>query len=79
MHFADNGYEADEQGNKQYDYGVEFASNEQEYQGYLYFVDEGNAWSHNGHDKYEWPQEEAFQNDGYEGFEENEPFPALGF
>ena len=79
MHFTDNGYEAAEQGNEQYEYGMGFTSNKQEYHDDLYFEDKANVWPYDGHDEYEGLQDESFQNDGYEGFKGNEPFPTLGF
>ena len=79
LHFTDNGFKAAEQGNEQYDYGMGFTSNEREYQDDLYFEGESNPWPYDGHDEYEGLRDKSFQNDGYEGFEENEPFPTLGF
>ena len=79
LHLTNNGYEAAEQGNGQYDYDMGFTSKEWEYQDDLYFEGETNSWPYDGYDEYERPQDESFQNDGYEGFKENEPFPTLGF
>ena len=56
-----------------------FTSNERGYQNDLYFEGETNSWPYNGYDEHEGPQDESFQNNGYEGFKENEPFPTLGF
>ena len=78
-HYTDNGYEASEQGNRQYDYDMGFTSNERGYQDDLYFESETNSWPYDGYDEHGGPQDKSFQNDGYEGFKENEPFPTLGF
>ena len=56
-----------------------FTPNEGEYQNDLYFEGETNSWSYDGYDEHEEPQDKSFQGDSYEGFEENEPFPTLGF
>ena len=78
-HFINNAYEIHEQGDRQYDYDMGFTSNEREYQNDLYFKGETNPWSYDGYDEHKGPQDESFQGDNYEGFEENEPFPTLGF
>ena len=78
-HFTNNSYEIPEQGNGQYDYNMGFTSNEREYQNDLYFEGETNSWSYDGYDEHKGLQDKSFQNDNYEGFEENEPFPTLGF
>ena len=79
LHFTDNGDEAAEQGNGQYDYDMGFTSSKWEHQDDLYFESETHSWPYDGHDEYEGQQDKSFQNDGYEGFEENDPFPTLGF
>ena len=78
-HIINNAYEIHEQGNRQYDYDMGFTPNEREYQNNLYFEGETNSWSYDGYDEHEELQDESFQGDNYEGFEENEPFPTLGF
>ena len=78
LHFIDNGYKVPEHGNGQYDYGIGFTSNEGEYQDDLYFEGKANPWPCDGHDEYKGLQHESFQNDGYEVFIENEPFPTSG-
>ena len=79
LHFTDNGYEAAEQGNGQYGYCMGFTSSKWEYKEDLYFEGEANPWPYNGHDEYKGLQDTSFQNDGYQGFKENEPFSTLGF
>ena len=78
-HFINNAYKMHEQGNRQYNYNMGLTSNETEYQNDLYFEGETNSCSYKGYDEHEGPQDKSFQGDNYEDFNENEPFPTLGF
>ena len=76
LHYAEEGYESFKHGNEQDEYGNELAPNEQEYQGDLQFLDEANAWDQDEHGRYNMPEGEQYQD---YGFDENKPFPTLGF
>ena len=60
-HFTDNGYEASEQGNGQYDYNMGFTSNKKGYQDDLYFEGKTNSWPYDGYDEHEGPQDESLK------------------
>ena len=79
LHFINDAYEIQEQGNGQHDYDMGYTPNKREYQNDLYFEGETNSWSYDCYDEHEGPQDEFFQGDNYESFEENELFPTLGF
>ena len=76
LHYTEEGYESFKQGNERNEYGNELAPNEWEYQGDLKFLDEANAWDQYEHGGYNMLEREPYQD--YR-FDENKPFPTLGF
>ena len=76
LHCAEEGYEYFKQGNAHNEYGNELAPNEWEYQGDLQFLDEANSWDQYEHGGYDMPEGDPYQD--YK-FDENQPFPTLGY
>ena len=76
LHYTEEGHEFFEQGNEHNEYGNELAPNKWEYQGDLQFLDKANEWDQYEHGGYNMPKEELYQD---YGFDENEPFPTLGY